>query len=86
MRALRPVFWIEGLLAVISGISAILTLLWKDWIEILFRVDPDGGNGSTETLVVLVSLGATVTLSVLARREWRRAARARVLDRSGGKA
>jgi hypothetical protein len=86
MRALRPLFWIEALLAVITGITAILTLLWKDWIEIVFHVDPDGGNGSVEKLVVLVSLGATVTLSVLARREWRRAAGARVLDRSGGKA
>jgi hypothetical protein len=77
MRALRPIFWIEGLLAVVSGISTVLTLLWKDWIEILFRVDPDRGNGSVEWLIVVALLAATVALLVLARHEWRRAATAR---------
>lgn len=84
MRALRPVFWIEGLSAVVSGILAVLTLLWKDWIEILFHIDPDGGNGSAEWLFVLTSLGLAVTLSVLARYEWHRAAGPRSLGRSGG--
>jgi hypothetical protein len=74
MRALRPIFWIEAILATVSGISTVLTLLWKDWIEILFHVDPDRGNGSLEWLIVAVSLAATVALSALARREWRRAA------------
>jgi hypothetical protein len=78
MRALRPVFWIEALFAVVSGILTILTLFWRDWIEIVFHIDPDGGDGSAEWLVVLVSLGATVTLSALARHEWRRVAGARV--------
>jgi hypothetical protein len=77
MRALRPIFWMEGLLAAVSGVSAVLTLLWKDWIEILFRVDPDRGSGAAEWLVVVGSLGAAVALSALARREWRRVAGAR---------
>ena len=46
MRTPRPVFWIEILLAVVSGISTVLTVLWRDWIEILFGMDPDHGNGS----------------------------------------
>jgi hypothetical protein len=74
MRALRPTFWIEAILATVTGISTVLTLLWKGWIEILFHVDPDRGNGSLEWLIVAVSLAATVARSALARREWRRAA------------
>jgi hypothetical protein len=76
MRALRPIFWVEAFLAAVCGISTVLTLLWKDWIEILFGVDPDHGNGSLEWLIVVVSLAATVTLSALARHEWRQAAAA----------
>ncbi len=30
----------------------VLTLFWKDWIEIVFRVDPDHGDGSAEWWVV----------------------------------
>ncbi|HKQ00725.1 MAG TPA: ABC transporter permease [Actinomycetes bacterium] len=76
MRTLRPIFWIETLLAVVSGISTVLTMLWRDWIEILFGVNPDHGNGSAEWLIVVASLAVTVVLSMLARREWRRAAAA----------
>jgi hypothetical protein len=78
MRAPRPIFWIETLFAVGCGISTVLTVLWKDWIEILFGVDPDHGNGSVEWLIVVASLALTVVLSMLARREWRRAAPAGV--------
>ena len=76
MRTPRPVFWIEILLAVVSGISTVMTVLWRDWIEILFGMDPDHGNGSVEWLIVVASLAVTVVLSMLARREWRRAAAA----------
>ena len=76
MRTLRSIFWIEALLAVVTGISTVLTVLWRDWIEILFGVDPDHGNGSLEWLIVVVSLAVTVVLSMLARHEWRRAAAA----------
>ena len=63
----------EAFLAAVSGVFLILTLLWKDWIEIVFGMDPDHHSGSVEWLIVAVSLAVTVIFFVLARLEWRRA-------------
>jgi hypothetical protein len=57
----------------VTGIVAIITLFWNDWIEAVFGVDPDNGNGSAEWLVVLILLFLTVALALGARLEWRRA-------------
>ena len=70
---LRRRFWLESIFGSVTGIVAVITLFWQDWIETVFRVDPDSGNGSAEWLVVVVLLLATVTLALGARREWRRA-------------
>ena len=69
----RQRFWIETALAVISATLLVITLLWKDWIEIVFRIDPDAGSGAVEWAFVLAALVATVAFSMLARSEWRRA-------------
>jgi hypothetical protein len=66
-------FWIETALATLSGVFCALTLLWSEWIELLFGIDPDHGNGSAEWLIALTSLAVTVAFAALARREWRRA-------------
>jgi hypothetical protein len=66
-------FWLEVGLAGFSAFLLLLTLITREWIEIIFRVDPDNGNGSLEWLIVAAALIATVTFSVLARLEWRRA-------------
>jgi hypothetical protein len=50
-----------------------MTLFWHDWMEAVFRIHPDSGNGSAEWLIVLALLLVTVALAVGARREWRRA-------------
>jgi hypothetical protein len=71
---LRTRFWIELGLAATTALFFALTLLWKDWIEIVFRVDPDGGSGSLEWAIAAVSLAAASAFSALARLEWRRAA------------
>jgi hypothetical protein len=71
--ALRFRFWAEMGLAIITGILFVITFVWNDWIEIVFHVDPDGGNGAVEWLIVGVLLVATITSVVLARSEWRRA-------------
>ena len=65
-------FWAETILTAGSAILFVVTLLWHDWIEIVFRVDPDHGNGSVEWLFVAALGIAAVTLSILARQEWRR--------------
>lgn len=71
---LRYRFWLESILGSITGAVAVVTIFWHDWIEAIFGVDPDKGNGSAEWLVVLILLVFTVALATGARLEWRRAA------------
>ena len=73
IKGIRLRFWIEVGMATLTGILAVITLIWKDWIEILFHVDPDSGNGSLEWMIVGILLVVTITLFFLARYEWRRA-------------
>jgi hypothetical protein len=63
-------FWLETVMAFITGALFLVTLVWKDWIEEVFGVDPDSHNGSLEWIVVAACLVATVVLSSLARAEW----------------
>ena len=76
--ATRVRFWLEMGLATLTGILFVVTFVWNEWIEIVFHVDPDGGNGTTEWLIVGVLLVITVALFGLARYEWRRASTAAV--------
>ena len=55
-----------------TGLLTIVTLISREWIEIVFAVDPDQGSGALEWLVVLALAAATLTFGVLARNEWRR--------------
>ena len=70
---LRRRFWLESVLALITGSLAAVTLFWPQWIETVFGVDPDKGSGSAEWLVVVVLLFITVLFAGRARFEWRRA-------------
>jgi hypothetical protein len=72
---LRRRFWIESISAGVTAVLALLTLVWRDWIEIIFRFDPDHHNGSVEWLIVIAGVGATIALALTARLEWRRAER-----------
>ena len=74
MRGTGRGFWVRLALAATSAALFAVTLLWHDWIEIVFRVDHDRGNGWLEWLVVVAAFGLTVTFSIGARREWRRSA------------
>lgn len=58
-------------LAGTSAFLALLTLVVPDWIEAVFRIDPDGGNGSLEWLVVLAFAAAAVVFAAMARAELR---------------
>ena len=59
---MRTRFWIEVSAAVLCGVLAFLTLIVRDWIEVVFRVDPDAQSGTAEWLIVLL-LGAGVVVS-----------------------
>lgn len=69
---LRPHFWVESVMSTASFIVAMLTLVWRDWIEVVFRVDPDNHSGSLEMTIVLSAIAITVVAATLARAEWRR--------------
>lgn len=62
-------------LATVSAVSGmglcLLTLVWSEWIELLFGVDPDGGSGALELQVAGAFLVASVLLAGQARRDWR---------------
>jgi hypothetical protein len=72
-NALRRRFWLETVVAIVTGILIVITLIRKDWVEIVFRVDPDNNNGTLEWLIVGALLVVTITLFILASYEWRRA-------------
>jgi hypothetical protein len=73
-NALRRRFWLEAGMAVVTAVLFLVTLVQRDWIELLFRVDPDHANGSLEWTIVAALVVATLALSSLATYEWRRAA------------
>lgn len=73
-NGLRRRFWPEAALSVVTTALFLFTLIRRDWIEVLFGVDPDKHSGSLELLIVGALLVVTVTLISMATYEWRRAA------------
>jgi hypothetical protein len=65
-------FYLEAVLATLATGLFALTLVSRDWIELLFKVEPDEGNGSLEWIIVITLAVAAVALIALARRDWRR--------------
>jgi hypothetical protein len=57
---------LESALAIASGTLCVLTFVWRDWIEAVFRVDPDRHSGALEWAIVavLVAVFATFTVHV----------------------
>jgi hypothetical protein len=72
-NVLRRRFWLETSIAIGTGILFLITLVWNNWIEIVFGVDLDNNNGTLEWLMIGVLLVVTITLFSLASYEWRRA-------------
>jgi hypothetical protein len=54
--------------------AGLVTLVWHDWIEIVFRADPDEGSAAVEwpnvLVLALVAFGAAVAGSYELRRGW----------------
>jgi hypothetical protein len=70
-RRLGVAFWVEAVASAFGTFLGLLTIVWHDWIEGVFGVDPDHGNGSAEWIAVVVLLAIGVGAGVLARRRWR---------------
>jgi len=71
-NSLRWRFWIEAGMATVTSILFVITLVWRDWIEIVFGIDPDSSSGVLEWLIVGALLVTMITLVTLMSYEWRR--------------
>jgi hypothetical protein len=62
---------LEVALAVASLVLGLVALVWPEWIEAVFRVDPDAGSGSLEWAVAAVLLLLAAGAAVAARSDLR---------------
>ncbi len=62
-------------LALLSATLLALTLVMPDWLEVLFGLAPDAGDGSAEWGMAFTLAIATLVLFGSAGRTWRRHAR-----------
>jgi membrane-anchored protein YejM (alkaline phosphatase superfamily) len=71
MSQMRKRLGIEVALAAISLAIFVATLAWPEWIEMVFGVDPDQGDGSIEWLIMAVTAGLALVSILFARSDWR---------------
>lgn len=70
---MRVRFWSQAALGTATAALGVATIVWENWIEVVFHLAPDSGNGSVEWMFLLVFATMTVSFAGGARREWRRA-------------
>ncbi len=75
-------FWTEMGLGALSSVLAVATLVWPEWIELVFGFAPDGGSGQAEWLITALCVIAALVSFAIARLEWRHGKAASVT--SGG--
>jgi len=68
----RMLFGLETALACGALALAVVTAIWRDWIEVIFGVDLDKRSGTLEWLMVAACLAIAVICGVAARAQWRR--------------
>jgi hypothetical protein len=68
-------FWIQAVLSAITLMMAAVTLIWPDWIELMFGADPDAGSGAAEWAGVGAFLCVSVALAASGWRGWQRSAK-----------
>ncbi len=73
-RQLPARFWLETIAAVVGLALFALTLVTREWFELLTGVDPDGGSGALEVLLAVGLLAVSATSALAARRQYGRAA------------
>ena len=76
-QRVRRRFWPEAVFACMSSFLAVLTAVRPDWIEGLTGLNPDGGNGTLEVVIVAAFAAAALALMLSAWYEWRRVQPAR---------
>lgn len=71
-RNMGRLFWVETGLAAISGVLALISLVFPDWIELVSDWDPDQHDGSVEVLIVTGLFVVALAMAAAAAFEWRR--------------
>ncbi len=71
-KSFSRLFWFEVILASLTGILALITPIFPDWIEFISGWDPDQHDGTVESWIVIGLFVATVIIFGLALAEWRR--------------
>ena len=61
----------EAVLGTVAALLAIATALWPNWIEGLTGLEPDGGSGETEWVLVAGFLVVVIAAGLMARRDFR---------------
>jgi hypothetical protein len=72
MNPTRVRFWFETGLAAVCLVLFVVTMISTEWIEFVFGVDPDGGDGSLEKLIVAAIALVALTATLRARGDLRR--------------
>ena len=62
---------VDAVIAFTNAVFLLLTLVLPDWIEAVFRVDPDAGSGELEWLIAGGFALGTCGFGLSAGREWR---------------
>jgi hypothetical protein len=73
-KTVRRRFWLELSCGVLGAFLFLLTLITREWIELIFGVDPDQGSGALEWAIALTLLAVATLSFALAYREWKRPA------------
>lgn len=71
--AVRSRFWWQAGFSAAALVLALLTLITREWIELLTGWDPDRGSGTLEWVTVAVLGVMGIALGAAARNEWHRA-------------
>jgi hypothetical protein len=63
---------LEAGIALVAGALGILTVFWRDWIEMLTGWDPDHHDGRAEWLIVAALMVVAAVAGAMAHRHWAR--------------
>lgn len=64
--------WAEVVLAALAAVAGVAAVVYPTWIEALFETSPDAGSGALEWVIAVVLMLASLSLALLARRDFRR--------------